>query len=102
MCLNLPKIRKSNKNLMTSSVMPFNEKRKYRRKLKIGQNANDQSKIVKWGLNDVFKLKKGVFVKNYGAHFTLQISTNQIFGTYAFINRVCFSYLHPNILSCEE
>ena len=45
------------------------------RKLNIGHKVNAQIRILKRSLNDIFKLKK-VFVKNPGAHFTLQISTN--------------------------
>ena len=33
--------------------------------------------------NDIFELKKSVFVKNPGAHFTLKISAKQRFETYA-------------------
>ena len=34
-----------------------------------------------------FKLKKSIFVKNLGAHFTLKISANQRFGTNAINER---------------
>ena len=50
-------------------------------KQNINHKVNAQSTIVKRYLNDIFKLKKLIFVKNVGAHFTLLI--NQRFGTYA-------------------
>ena len=68
---------------MTPSVSPFDIKRNCLRELNIGHKANVQSPIVKKCLNDIFKLKNSIFVKNPGAHFTLKISTNQRFGTYA-------------------
>ena len=37
------------------------------------------------GLSDIFELKKSVFVKNPGGHFTLKISSNQRLGTYTLI-----------------
>ena len=41
------------------------------RKLNIGHKINVQSTIAKRYVNDIFKLKKFIFVKNPGAQFTL-------------------------------
>ena len=50
----------------------------------ISYKGNDQSMIVKECLiNIVTFKKKSIFVETPGAHFTLKISANQIFGTYA-------------------
>ena len=38
---------------------------------------------MKRHMNDIFKLKKSIFAKNPGTHFTLKISANRRFGTYA-------------------
>ena len=52
------------------------------RKLNRSDKVNGQNTlIVKRYLNDIFKLKKLIFVENPGANLTLQISTNQGFGT---------------------
>ena len=62
----MPKISKYRKNLMTSSILRFNE-----RKLNIILKMSKcPSTIVKKWLNDDFKLKKSIFAKNSGAHFT--------------------------------
>ena len=49
----------------------------------ISYKGNDQSMIVKRCLINIVTLKKSIFVKTLGAHFTLKISANQVFGTYA-------------------
>ena len=41
------------------------------------------STIAKSSLSNTVKIKKSIFVKNPAVRFTLNISTNQRFGTYA-------------------
>ena len=49
--------------------------------------------IAKKRLKDIFKLKKSIFVKNPGAHFTLKISTNQRFGKNAYFRTLVYQIL---------
>ena len=49
----------------------------------ISYKGNDQSMIMKGCLINIVMLKKPIFVKTPGSHFTLKISANQVFGTYA-------------------
>ena len=72
------------KNLMMSSIMPFSVKRGIcGRKQNITHKMNAQRTIVKRCLNDTFKVKLSILVKNQGVEFTLKISANRRFGTYA-------------------
>ena len=49
----------------------------------ISYKGNDQSMIKKGCLINIVMLKKSIFVTTPGEHFTLKISANQVFGTYA-------------------
>ena len=61
-CLNVPKISKNGRKLMTSPIMQFNAKKTdCLRKLIIIQKVNTQSPIVKRSLKDIFELKKKQF-----------------------------------------
>ena len=52
--------------------------------------------MKRW-LNDIFKLKKSIFVKNPGEDFTsLKISANQRFGTYADVNGLYLYRYHKD------
>ena len=48
------------------------------------RKKNAQGTMVKRCLKDILKLRKLSFVKNAGAHFTLDISTTHPFGRYAY------------------
>ena len=50
----------------------------------MSHKASARSTIAMGYINNSFKMKNSTSVKNHGAHFTLKISANQRFGTYAF------------------
>ena len=67
-CLILQKIIKNYKNLMTSSITPFNKKANCSRNVNISHKVDAQSTIVKRYLNDIFKLKKNQFLLKILVH----------------------------------
>ena len=88
------KIDKDWKNAMTSSIVTFSVKRNCCGKL----NIESQRECPKYDSEEIAKqhfqeMKKSITVKNphAGAHFTLKISTNQRFGTYAGGTKSCLT-----------
>ena len=72
----MPKISKNRENLMKSSYAIY-FKKEITAENYILLRKQMQSMIVKRCMNNIFRLKKSISVKNGGAHFTLKISTNQ-------------------------
>ena len=73
--------------------MLFNVKKKLPWNAKYSHNIKIQIKTVERHLDDIFRLKESIFMKNSGANFTLKISTNQRFENFA------ISHLTENPLS---
>ena len=95
--LYITKIKKNQGNLMTSSIMQFNAKKKIAAEVNISHKVNIQRTIdCKELLNNIFKLKNSILLRIL-VHISL-ISANQRFGTFAVFD-VCQQIIY---LTCKR